>query len=148
MPIACLSGTLFSIFSNLDITMTTAPSPLNDAPARRALWRYALAIIVASLVPFVLWPSLADKATESDFMPHRFCYMNTPGLNLGQRERRCSNRAVLHRHCGDVGNAAASDKAEYPVLVGISCLRAVYCGLWRHAPDGSADCVEALLLAL
>ena len=60
--------------------MTTAPSPLNDAPARRVLWRYVLAVIVASLVPFVFWPSLLTKVTDSDFMPHRFCYMNTPGL--------------------------------------------------------------------
>jgi PAS domain S-box-containing protein len=60
--------------------MTTAPSPLNGAPAKRALWPFALAIVIASLAPFVFWPSLLTKATDSDFMPHRFCYMNTPGL--------------------------------------------------------------------
>jgi PAS domain S-box-containing protein len=60
--------------------MTTVPSPPDDAPARRVLWPYALAIVIASLAPFVFWPSLLTKAASSDFMPHRFCYLNTPGL--------------------------------------------------------------------
>lgn len=60
--------------------MTSVPSPLNDAPAKRVLWPYALAIVIASLAPFVFWPSLLTKASSSDFMPHRFCYLNTSGL--------------------------------------------------------------------
>jgi hypothetical protein len=69
-----------SCFANLGTSMTTVPSPLNDAPARRVLWPYALAVVIASLAPFVFWPSLLTKAASSDFMPHRFCYLNTPGL--------------------------------------------------------------------
>ena len=60
--------------------MTSTPSPLIDAPAKRLLWPYAMAVVVASLAPFVFWPALLTKATSSDFMPHRFCYLNTPGL--------------------------------------------------------------------
>lgn len=63
--------------------MTTTPpppSPMTDAPARRVLWPYAFAVVAASLAPFVFWPSLLTSAMSSDFMPHRFCYLNTPGL--------------------------------------------------------------------
>ena len=37
-------------------------------------------MVVALLLPFAFWPSLLTKATSSDFLPHRYCYMNNPQL--------------------------------------------------------------------
>lgn len=49
-------------------------------PAKRPLWPYAVAVLAACVVPFVLWPALLTRISSSDFLPHRYCYLNTPGL--------------------------------------------------------------------
>lgn len=60
--------------------MTTTPSSLSEVPAKRILWRYAVGVIVALLLPFAFWPSLISKATSADFLAHRYCYLNNPQL--------------------------------------------------------------------
>ena len=60
--------------------MTAVSSSSPEAPAKRALWRYAVGIVGGLFLPFVLWPSLLTKATSSNFLPHRYCYLNSPGL--------------------------------------------------------------------
>ncbi len=55
-------------------------NPANDAPAQRVLWPYGLGILIAAVIPFVAVPSLITKAVSSDFLPHKYCYLNTPGL--------------------------------------------------------------------
>jgi PAS domain S-box-containing protein len=59
------------------MTNTSAPPA---APVKRVVWRYAVGVVVALLLPFVFWPSLLTKATSSDFLPHRYCYFNNPQL--------------------------------------------------------------------
>jgi hypothetical protein len=41
--------------------LAALPQETFRAPAKRVLWPYALAVIVASLAPFVFWPSLLTK---------------------------------------------------------------------------------------
>lgn len=60
--------------------MIAAPSAPSEAPVKRVLWRYIAGVVVALLLPFAFWPSLLTKATSSDFLPHRYCYMNNPQL--------------------------------------------------------------------
>jgi PAS domain S-box-containing protein len=60
--------------------MTTATSSPTEAPANRVLWRYVIGVAVALLLPFAFWPSLISKATSSDFLAHRYCYLNNPQL--------------------------------------------------------------------
>jgi hypothetical protein len=59
------------------MTNTSAPPA---APVKRVVWRYAVGVVVALLLPFAFWPSLLTKATSSDFLPHRYCYFNNPQL--------------------------------------------------------------------
>ncbi len=59
---------------------TTDSSSFPEAPAKRVLWRYAVGLVAALLLPFVFWPSLITKATSSNFLAHRFCYFNNPQL--------------------------------------------------------------------
>jgi two-component system, cell cycle sensor histidine kinase and response regulator CckA len=60
--------------------MTPAPSSPQEAPAKQVLWRYAVGVVAALLLPFVFWPSLLTKATSSNFLAHRFCFFNNPEL--------------------------------------------------------------------
>ena len=60
--------------------MTTAPSSPPELPSKQVLWRYVIGIAAALLLPFAFWPSLITKATSSDFLAHRFCYLNNPQL--------------------------------------------------------------------
>ncbi len=70
-----------TVLSLMDVlNMTTATPSLAEPPAKRVLWRYAAGVVAASLMPFVFWPSLLTKAISSNFLPHRFCYLNSPGL--------------------------------------------------------------------
>jgi hypothetical protein len=45
--------------------LAALPQETFRAPAKRVLWPYALAVIVASLAPFVFWPSLLTKRPAS-----------------------------------------------------------------------------------
>jgi PAS domain S-box-containing protein len=44
------------------------------------LWRYAIGVVAALLLPFAFWPSLLSRVPSSDFVAHRFCYLNNPQL--------------------------------------------------------------------
>lgn len=58
--------------------MATAnpPKPL----ARRVLSPYALLLVSAAVAPFVIWPGLLTRATSTNFLPHRYCYLGDPAL--------------------------------------------------------------------
>src|SRR5579883_122484 len=46
---------------------------------RRAL--YAAGILLALMLgPFLLWPAFAKRIFTSDFLPHRYCYLEKTGL--------------------------------------------------------------------
>ena len=60
--------------------MIAAPSARSEVSTKRVLWRYIAGVVVALFLPFAFWPSLLTKATSSDFLPHRYCYMNNPQL--------------------------------------------------------------------
>jgi PAS domain S-box-containing protein len=51
-----------------------------DAGVQQGVWRYVAGVIVALVLPFAFWPSLLTRATSSDFLPHRYCYLNDPLL--------------------------------------------------------------------
>ncbi len=53
---------------------------IEQPAAQRVLWPYALAVVVTAAVPFALVPKLWRNADSADFLPHRFCYLNTAGL--------------------------------------------------------------------
>ncbi len=60
--------------------MSNSPPSSSEVPARRILWRYAAGVIAALLLPFIFWPSLLTQATSSNFLAHRYCYLNNPQL--------------------------------------------------------------------
>src|SRR5271169_4228507 len=48
-------------------------------PTRQLL--YGMAVLLAIVVvPFLIWPALADRILASNFLPHRYCYLGKPGL--------------------------------------------------------------------
>jgi PAS domain S-box-containing protein len=47
---------------------------------RKLLGPFVVLVLISSALPFVLWPSLLTRASSSDFLPHKFCYLNTPDL--------------------------------------------------------------------
>jgi two-component system, cell cycle sensor histidine kinase and response regulator CckA len=60
--------------------MTTTPTSPPEVPPKRILWRYVIGVAAALLLPFAFWPSLITKAISSDFLAHRYCYLNNPQL--------------------------------------------------------------------
>src|ERR1051325_9205273 len=48
--------------------------------ARRQLWPYAVAIPAASLIAFLAWPPLLAQIRSTDFLLHRYCYLDSPSL--------------------------------------------------------------------
>jgi PAS domain S-box-containing protein len=59
--------------------ITTARSEQPQFPTRQVLYGIAglLGIVV---VPFAIWPALAQRILASNFLPHLYCYLGKPGL--------------------------------------------------------------------
>jgi signal transduction histidine kinase len=51
-----------------------------DGQAPRSLRPYAFGILAIAAIPFIAVPSLLTRVASSDFLPHKYCYLNTPGL--------------------------------------------------------------------
>ena len=48
-------------------------------PTRQVLYGTAVLLAIA-VVPFLIWPTLADHVLAANFLPHRYCYLGKPGL--------------------------------------------------------------------
>ena len=46
---------------------------------RRQLW-LILSGSLAALLPFLIWPQIARRLLQSDFIPHVYCYLKSPAL--------------------------------------------------------------------
>jgi|GEM_PF-587616 PAS domain S-box-containing protein len=60
--------------------MRTAAAARPVLNGRKLLAPFVILVLVASALPFLLWPSLLMRAGSSEFLPHRFCYLNSPDL--------------------------------------------------------------------
>jgi PAS domain S-box-containing protein len=58
---------------------TSGPFEPPQFPTRRVLYGMA-ALSAIALVPFLIWPTLADRILASNFFPHLYCYRGNPGL--------------------------------------------------------------------
>jgi PAS domain S-box-containing protein len=55
--------------------------PLASPPFPRRRVLYGMAVLLAiAVVPFLIWPILADLILASNFLPHLYCYLGKPGL--------------------------------------------------------------------
>jgi PAS domain S-box-containing protein len=48
--------------------------------SKKSLLPYILLIAISSALPFLLWPSLLTRAGSSNYLPHKYCYLNTSEL--------------------------------------------------------------------
>jgi PAS domain S-box-containing protein len=48
-------------------------------PTRQVLYGIA-ALLAIVVVPFLIWPILAERILASNFLPHLYCYLGKPGL--------------------------------------------------------------------
>jgi PAS domain S-box-containing protein len=60
--------------------MSTIPQTKPAINGRKLLGPFVVLVLVSSAIPFVLWPSLLTRAGSSDFLPHKFCYLNSSDL--------------------------------------------------------------------
>ncbi len=60
--------------------MSTIPQIKPAINGRKLLGPFVVAVVASSILPFVFWPSLILRATSSNFLPHRVCYLDSPDL--------------------------------------------------------------------
>jgi PAS domain S-box-containing protein len=64
--------------------MSTPPIDSERFEQPQISWRqalYGMAVLLAIVVvPFLIWPILADRLLASNFLPHLYCYLGKPGL--------------------------------------------------------------------
>lgn len=59
--------------------IASAKSEASQFPTRQVLYGTA-GLLAAAVLPFLIWPSLADRILASNFLPHLYCYLAKPGL--------------------------------------------------------------------
>lgn len=60
--------------------MSTIAQTKPTTNAEKSLWPFFVGISLISTLPFLLWPSLLLRAGSSNFLPHKYCYLNTSEL--------------------------------------------------------------------
>ena len=60
--------------------MSTIPQTRPATDGRKLFRPFVVVVLASSILPFLFWPSLLTRAASSDFLPHRFCYLDSPQL--------------------------------------------------------------------
>ncbi|HVJ05121.1 MAG TPA: PAS domain-containing sensor histidine kinase [Candidatus Saccharimonadales bacterium] len=60
--------------------MSTFPRTKPAINGRNAFRPFVVVVLASSILPFLFWPSLLTRAASADFLPHRFCYLDSPQL--------------------------------------------------------------------
>jgi len=64
------------------MSMAASTSEQSKPPqlfTRQLLYGIA-ALLALAMVPFLIWPTLAGRILASNYLPHLYCYLGTPGL--------------------------------------------------------------------
>jgi PAS domain S-box-containing protein len=59
--------------------LTSGRSEPSKFPMRQVLY-WAAGLMAFAVLPFLIWPALADRILASNFLPHLYCYLAKPGL--------------------------------------------------------------------
>ncbi|HMK20735.1 MAG TPA: hypothetical protein VK466_00280 [Terriglobales bacterium] len=54
--------------------------PSGEPYLSRRQWFTITALSVLGVAPFLLWPRLLQQLFATDFLPHAYCYLRSPGL--------------------------------------------------------------------
>jgi len=60
--------------------MNTVAQAKSTDRSKRVLAPFVAILAVCSVLPFVFWPALLMRASSTEFLPHRFCYLNSSEL--------------------------------------------------------------------